>query len=116
MDFKIETSQNEDGKNVWDLAIRNGDIATVSGEKEADQMANIASTFELNSVPLVDGRGVDWLGLLFKEKSLMEIDTEIRQSLSTYLDDVSYTPIYTREGDALQVQITRINLNTGVVQ
>ena len=119
MDFKIQAVQdtvNNGNSNIWDIEVDgNNDVVTVEGSKETDQMADIAASLETNSVPLVETRGVDWLGLLFKEKSLLEIDSEIRKNLSTYVDDLSFAPIYTKEGDQLKVQISRINLNAGVM-
>lgn len=118
MDFKITAVYDEAAKeefNSWDIEVdSNNDVLTVDGDKETDQMADIAAALEQGSIPLIDTRGVDWLGLLFKEKSLLEIDSQIRKNLSTYVDDLSYAPIYTKEGDRLKVEIARINLNTGV--
>lgn len=119
MDFKIKAvtdSQTETETNSWDLDI-DGDnnLLTVDGDEEIDQRADIAASLESGSVPLVENQGVDWLGLLFKEKSLLEIDSQIRKNLGTFVDDVSYAPIYTKEGDVLKVQLSRININTGVV-
>jgi hypothetical protein len=61
----------------------------------------------------MEERGVDWSGYLTKRTSLSEIDTQIRENLKTYLDNILYTPTYSPVGGKLVVNMAKIVINTG---
>lgn len=122
MDFRItsieENNEEMTALNSWDFAInpQSGDVEIVDDNlqskfSETEQQANMALALERSTVPLIENIGVSWTGYLLKEKTLLEIDSEIRQQLQTFLGDLSYTPLYTKDGDKLIVNLGRVSIN-----
>lgn len=107
MDLRIEAVKIEDvSPNEWDIIVdKDNEVETVDETTEIEQMANIAMATELHTIPQLENIGIDWLGYLFKEKSLTEIDFEIRQALMKFIGDTSFIPAYSKEGDSLVVKL-----------
>ena len=97
----------------WDIDVNDGIAAVVPENAEADQEASVIAYLETNTIPLMPERGINWAGFLGKRYSLAEIDTRIRENLKTYLNTVLYSPLYNTRDGKLEVNLTKIVINTG---
>lgn len=97
----------------WDIDVVDGIAAVVPENAEADQEASVITYLETDTIPLMPERGVNWSGFLGKRFSLSEIDTRIRENLKTYLNTVLYSPMYSVKNEKLEVNLTKIVINTG---
>ena len=97
----------------WDIDVEDGMPAVVPEGSEESQEASVVSYLETNTIPLMPERGVDWVGYLNKQKSLAEIDTQVRENLKTYLDTVLYSPVYSTAEGKLSINLAKVIINTG---
>ena len=97
----------------WDIDVKDGMPEVVPENAEESQEANVVSYLETNTIPLMPERGVDWPGYLNKQKSLAEIDTQVRENIKTYLDTVLYSPVYKTTDGKLTLNLAKIVINTG---
>lgn len=111
--FLVSSEDPEAERTNWDIEVKDGVAAVVPDGAEEDQEANIIAYLEKSTIPLMEERGVDWSGYLTKRTSLAEIDTQIRENLKTYLDNVLYTPTYSPVEGKLVVNMAKIVINTG---
>ena len=114
MELLLVSSENpEEDRTNWDIDVADGIARVVPDGAEEDQEANVITYLEKSTIPLMEDRGVDWSGYLIKHTSLAEVDTQIRENLKTYLDNVLYTPTYSAIAGKLVVSIAKIVINTG---
>ena len=97
----------------WDIDVEDGITKVVPEGAEEDQEASVVAYLEKSTIPLMEERGVDWTNYLNKRVSLAEIDTQIRDNIKTYLETVLYSPVYTAQKGKLEVQMTKLVINTG---
>ena len=97
----------------WDIDVEDGIAKTVPEGAEDDQEANIVAYLEKTTIPLMEERGIDWVGYLNKRNSLAEIDSQIRNNIKDYLETVLYSPVYTAQKGRLEVHLAKIVINTG---
>lgn len=109
----ISSVDPETERYNWDIEVKDGIASTVPAGAEEDQEANVVAYLEKSSIPLMEERGVDWTSYLTKRVSLAEIDTQIRENLKTYLNNVLYTPTYSADKGKLIVNMAKIVINTG---
>lgn len=109
----VSSEDPEKDRTNWDIDVVDGIAAVVPDGAEEDQEASVVAYLEKNTIPLMEERGVDWTGYLTKRASLAEIDTQIRENLKTYLDNVMYTPTYSPVDGKLVVNMAKIVINTG---
>lgn len=109
----VSSEDPEKDRTNWDIDVVDGVAAVVPDGAEEDQEASVVAYLEKNTIPLMEERGVDWTGYLTKRASLAEIDTQIRENLKTYLDNVMYTPTYSPVEGKLVVNMAKIVINTG---
>jgi hypothetical protein len=109
----VSSEDPEKDRTNWDIDVVDGIAAVVPDGAEEDQEASVIAYLEKNTIPLMEDRGVDWTGYLTKRASLAEIDTQIRENLKTYLDNVMYTPTYSPVEGKLVVNMAKIVINTG---
>jgi len=114
MELLIVSSEDPEAERCnWDIDVVDGVAAVVPDGAEEDQEASIIAYLEKSTIPLMEEKGVDWTGYLTKRTSLAEIDTQIRENLKTYLDNVMYTPTYTPVEGKLVVNMAKLVINTG---
>ena len=109
----VSSEDPETERTNWDIDVEDGIAKVVPEDAEEDQEANVIAYLEKSTIPLMEDRGVDWSGYLTKRTSLAEIDTQIRENLKTYLDNVLYTPTYAPVEGKLVVNMAKIVINTG---
>lgn len=109
----VSSEDPEKDRTNWDIDVEDGIAVVVPEGAEEDQEASVVAYLEKNTIPLMEDRGVDWTGYLTKRASLAEIDTQIRENLKTYLDNVMYTPTYSPVEGKLVVNMAKIVINTG---
>ena len=109
----VSSEDPEKDRTNWDIDVDDGIAAVVPDGTEEDQEASVVAYLEKNTIPLMEERGVDWTGYLTKRASLAEIDTQIRENLKTYLDNIMYTPTYSPVEGKLVVNMAKIVINTG---
>lgn len=109
----ISSEDPEKDRTNWDIEVKDGIATVVPDGAEEDQEASVVAYLEKSTIPLMEERGVDWSGYLTKRTSLAEIDTQIRENLKTYLDNVLYTPTYSPVEGKLVVNMAKIVINTG---
>lgn len=109
----VSSEDPEKDRTNWDIDVEDGIAVVVPDGAEEDQEASVVAYLEKNTIPLMEDRGVDWTGYLTKRTSLAEIDTQIRENLKTYLDNVMYTPTYSPVEGKLVVNMAKIVINTG---
>lgn len=109
----VSSEDPEKDRTNWDIDVEDGIAVVVPDGAEEDQEASVVAYLEKNTIPLMEERGVDWTGYLTKRASLAEIDTQIRENLKTYLDNVMYTPTYSPVDGKLVVNMAKIVINTG---
>lgn len=97
----------------WDIDVEDGLAKVVPEGAEEDQEASVVAYLEKTTIPLMEERGIDWVGYLNKQNSLAEIDSQIRDSIKTYLDTVLYSPVYTADKGKLEVHLAKVVINTG---
>ena len=97
----------------WDIDVEDGMALCVPEGGEESQEASVITYLETHTIPLMEDKGTDWPGYLTKQKSLAEIDTQIRENLKTYLDTVLFTPVYTARDGKLMVNLSKVIINTG---
>lgn len=97
----------------WDIDVEDGIAKVVPDGAEEDQEASVVAYLEKDTIPLMEERGIDWPGYLTKRTSLSEVDTQIRENLKTYLDNVLFTPVYSPVEGKLVVNMAKIVINTG---
>lgn len=97
-----------------DIDIQNGRALELTDDRAIrTQRAVVTGYMEQGAVPLMEHRGIDWTGYITREKTLNEIDGQIRQNLSIYLgDDNKFIPQYGRIGDQTTIQMNEM-LMTG---
>ena len=114
MELLLASSKDPEAERYnWDIDVEDGIAKTVPDEAEEDQEASVIAYLEKYAIPLMEDRGVDWTGFLTKRTSLAEVDTQIRENLKTYLNNVLYTPVYTTDKGKLVVNTAKIVINTG---
>lgn len=109
----VAAEDPEEERYNWDIDVEDGMPKVVPEGSEEDQEASIIAYLETNTIPLMPERGVNWVGYLNKYNSLAEIDTQIRESLKTYLDTVLFSPVYSANKGKLEVNLAKIIINTG---
>lgn len=109
----VSSEDPEKDRTNWDIDVEDGIAVVVPDGAEEDQEASVVAYLEKNTIPLMEDRGVDWSGYLTKRTSLAEVDTQIRENLKTYLDNVMYTPTYSPVDGKLVVNMAKIVINTG---
>ena len=109
----VSSEDPEKDRTNWDIDVEDGIAVVVPDGAEEDQEASVVAYLEKNTIPLMEDRGVDWSGYLTKRTSLAEIDTQIRENLKTYLDNVMYTPTYSPVEGKLVVNMAKLVINTG---
>lgn len=109
----VSSTDPETERYNWDIDVEDGVAVTVPEGAEEDQEASVVAYLEKSAIPLMEERGVDWTGYLTKRASLAEVDTQIRENLKTYLDNVLYTPTYSAREGKLVVNMAKIIINTG---
>lgn len=109
----VSSEDPEKDRTNWDIDVEDGIAVVVPDGAEEDQEASVVAYLEKNTIPLMEDRGVNWTGYLTKRASLAEIDTQIRENLKTYLDNVMYTPTYSPVEGKLVVNMAKIVINTG---
>lgn len=109
----VSSEDPEKDRTNWDIDVEDGIATVVPDGAEEDQEASVVAYLEKNTIPLMEDRGVDWTGYLTKRTSLAEVDTQIRENLKTYLDNVMYTPTYSPVEGKLVVNMAKIVINTG---
>lgn len=109
----ISSEDPETERYNWDIGVEDGIAQTVPEGAEEDQEASVISYLERNTIPLMEERGVDWPGYLTKRVSLAEIDTQIRENLKTYLENVLYSPVYSTKEGKLVLNMAKVIINTG---
>lgn len=114
MELLLASSKDPEAERYnWDIDVEDGIAKTVPDEAEEDQEASVIAYLEKSAIPLMEERGVDWTGYLTKRTSLAEVDTQIRENLKTYLNNVLYTPAYSAVDGKLVVNMAKIVINTG---
>jgi hypothetical protein len=109
----VSSEDPEKDRTNWDIDVVDGVATVVPEGAEEDQEASVVAYLEKNTIPLMEDRGVDWTGYLTKRASLAEIDTQIRENLKTYLDNVMFTPTYSPVEGKLVVNMAKLVINTG---
>lgn len=109
----VSSEDPEKDRTNWDIDVEDGIAVVVPDGAEEDQEASVVAYLEKNTIPLMEDRGVDWSGYLTKRTSLAEIDTQIRENLKTYLDNVMFTPTYSPVEGKLVVNMAKLVINTG---
>ena len=109
----ISSSDPAETRWNWDIDVNDGMPEVVPEGAEEDQEASVVTYLEKDTIPLMPERGVDWPGYLSKKLSLAEVDTQIRENLKTYLDTVVFAPVYSADKGQLNVNLTKVIINTG---
>ena len=109
----VSSEDPEKDRTNWDIDVEDGIAVVVPDGAEEDQEASVVAYLEKNTIPLMEDRGVDWSGYLTKRTSLAEVDTQIRENLKTYLDNVMFTPTYSPVEGKLVVNMAKLVINTG---
>lgn len=115
MDLKIITSTSSVNNFNWDIEVADGIPSTVTDTTEVQQEANLAAYIQTNTIPLMEDKGNDWTAFLFKELSLSQIDSQVRENINTYSDSMSYVPVYGIKDKELVVNVSQIAINTGAI-
>ena len=115
MDLKIITPTSSVNNFNWDIEVADGIPSTVTDTTEVQQEANLAAYIQTNTIPLMEDKGNDWTAFLFKELSLSQIDSQVRENINTYSDSMSYVPVYGIKDKELVVNVSQIAINTGAI-
>ena len=115
MDLKIITPTSSVNNFNWDIEVADGIPSTVTDTTEVQQEANLSAYLQTNTVPLMEDRGNDWTAFLFKELSLSQIDSQVRENINMYSDSMSYVPVYGIKDKELVVNVSQIAINTGAI-
>lgn len=116
MELLLNSTDDKEKYNFnWDISVTDGIADTVPLDSEEDQEAAVITYLETNTIPLLEDKGTDWGGYLLKQHTLAEIDSQVRENLKTYLNNVMYTPVYTAEDGELVVKLAKTIINTGAV-
>lgn len=116
MELKLFSTDNAAVDNYnWDIDVVDGLPVLLDEESEIDQIATVAAYLGKGTVPLMEEKGNDWAGYLLSEKTLTQLDSEVRGNINTYTDQADHVPMYYVEDEQLKVTIGRVNINTGAM-
>lgn len=116
MELKLFSTDNAAVENYnWDIDVVDGLPVLLDEESEIDQIATVAAYLGKGTVPLMEEKGNDWAGYLLSEKTLTQLDSEVRDNINTYTDQADHVPMYYVEDEKLKVTIGRVNINTGAM-
>lgn len=103
-----------DEKGIVDIDIIDGEPRYVVDEQNTqDQRAALAAYVTKGTVPGMLDTGVDWSMLETRDKTLIDIDNQVKQQLTNFAvaSDASagqgYAPMYTKEKGHLAIAIVR---------
>ena len=110
MELYLEPAGSDDYAYNWDIAVNSkGEALVVTEDKEIEQKVNFLVFLVQGAIPLMEEYGVDWSGWLFKEITLVQLNSQITEIIREYLgDNIGYYPNYNEKDGKLIVTMARI--------
>lgn len=112
MEIRLEPAVTDTYSRGYDIATDGkGDVLIWNDtQTEMQQCATLAAHTEVYAIPLLPNVGNDWQGFLTRQKTVTELDAEIRQNIQVFTDNGAFLPYYTRKDGTLNVTVQPIQL------
>ena len=114
MELYLEAAESDDFSFNWDIIVdHDGNVGYIDSTSDSytRQQANFVMFLIKGTIPLMEDYGVDWVGWLFKEINLVQLNSEITEILTEYLGiDNGYFPQFSVEDGKLKVDLGTIQM------
>ena len=98
--------------DILDLDIVDGEPRYVQyAENTDDQRAAVGAYMSKGTIPGMLEQGINWMDLYAKKSSLIDVDNQTKQQMSSFASSESgtsgYTPIYIKEKGQMKIVVVR---------